>query len=392
METIVCKCRVITPMFSSGADQTKCEIRVPEIKAAMRFWWRAAHSNLGPEELRKKETLIFGGSGDNEARKSSFTMRVENVKPIDYGQNDWKRDAIKVETGKDNPINIFDYLAYGVSIRDNVYEKKGDKYYNRITGNYEWLDPEKDRKKINKKQNLIQRNGIAPGSIFDLVVRFDQQYKDQIMEILSLFSCFGSLGAKSRNGFGKIVIDKIDEQPFHTDIVELCKKYFGKMEECPTYTAFSKKFSLFGSNYRYEKWQDALAEIGDAYRMARIGENFKDGLLGDHYSGKNRQYIALPLMIDGKLMKENDVGLDRMAKQFFMIVEPEKDEEGEWFRGYILHLPFDLKKLKPGIDDKKWAAANEEMKLRLEKMKSKDEEDEEDEEIFTVEIRGEVIK
>ncbi len=79
-ETIICKCRVVTPMFSSGADQTKCEIRVPEIKASMRFWWRAANSNLKLDELKRKETLIFGGSGDKEARKSAFTMRVESYR------------------------------------------------------------------------------------------------------------------------------------------------------------------------------------------------------------------------------------------------------------------------------------------------------------------------
>ena len=79
-------------MFSSGADQAKCEIRVPEIKAAMRFWWRAANSNLKLDELKRRETLIFGGSGDEEARKSSFTMRVENEQVVEYTNAKWISD------------------------------------------------------------------------------------------------------------------------------------------------------------------------------------------------------------------------------------------------------------------------------------------------------------
>ena len=335
-------------------------------------------------------------------------MRVENEQVVEYTNAKWISDinhnSYKVETGKSFKTNIFGYLAYGVSLYEKVYEEQGGgKLYNRINEKSEFVKKEDLEGKMKQKNDLLQRKGVASGSIFDLVIRFDQQYKDQIVEILSLFSCFGALGAKSRNGFGKIVIDKIDEQPFHTDIVELCKKYFGKMEECPKYTAFSKKSSLFGSNYRYEKWQDALAEIGDAYRMARIGENFKDGLLGDHRSGKNRQYLSLPLKIsynedvidprDGKTKKKKvefnieELGLERMAKQFFMIVEPEKDEEGELLGGYILHLPFKIKDVAHRADKKKWREANVEMKRRLEGWKDK-----ENEEIFTVEIRGEVIK
>lgn len=397
--TIVCRCRVVTPMFSSGADQTKCEIRVPEIKAAMRFWWRAAHSNLGPEELRKKETLIFGGSGDKEARKSSFTMRVEvkTENQIDYyGQNDWEKDAVKVETGKNFPTNIFDYLAYGVSISDYLYVKKGDKYYNRITRELEWLDPNNDRKKINKKHNFLQRKGIAPGSTFDLVIRFDQQYEAEIKEILKLFSCFGSLGAKSRNGFGKIVIDKIDGmewKPFKIkDLYKKCLEAPEISKDFPEYTAFTGRSYLF-STEEYPTWQKALHKIGDAYRMARIGENFKEGLRlnssdekGDHRLGSNRQYIALPLKIsynedfidtrNGKPKKNKvefkveKLGLERMAKQFFMIVEQEGKKQ---YRGYILHLPFNIETVAPKVgkekwlaDNKeKWRAANEEMKRRI---------------------------
>ena len=40
MNPITFSCKVTTPMFSGNAFQV-AEIRPSEIKAAMRFWWRA---------------------------------------------------------------------------------------------------------------------------------------------------------------------------------------------------------------------------------------------------------------------------------------------------------------------------------------------------------------
>ncbi|WP_143108945.1 type III-B CRISPR module RAMP protein Cmr1, partial [Bathymodiolus thermophilus thioautotrophic gill symbiont] len=41
MKTIVATYRIITPMFISGAKVTEAELRIPSIKGAIRFWWRA---------------------------------------------------------------------------------------------------------------------------------------------------------------------------------------------------------------------------------------------------------------------------------------------------------------------------------------------------------------
>lgn len=374
METIVCKCRVITPMFSSGADQTGCEIRVPEIKAAMRFWWRAAHSNLKLEELKEREALIFGGSGDEEARKSSFTMRVENARINYFGQKKWDDSAIKFDTGKVNKIgkpikiNIFDYLAYGIVQSVEVGK-------NPQTG-----------KAI--KKTLLQRDGIAPDSIFDLVICVDKECKrvnkknqievvpdlnpvEEVEKALELFSCFGSLGSRSRNGFGKVVIEKKDGKEFKTDMLETCGEYVGINSKFPEYTSFGLKSSLFGTGV-CPSWQKALAEIGNAYRLARIGETYKSGLVvnnqGDHHTGLNRQYLAQPLHMgkdkDGKDIIVNTIGIERMAKQFFMIVEKNGKEE---YCGYILHLPFDIEKVSKQCDKQIWLDANNAMKQELRK-------------------------
>jgi CRISPR-associated protein Cmr1 len=83
METITFTCKVITPMFLSGADGQTPELRAPSIKGAMRFWWRAMHGELVQlkenswnfDKLKTKETEIFGGTKDGGRSRFSIQIR-----------------------------------------------------------------------------------------------------------------------------------------------------------------------------------------------------------------------------------------------------------------------------------------------------------------------------
>jgi len=58
---ITAKCKLVTPMLSSGADQYKFEIRASGIKAGLRFWWRAFQPKNG-KSLYAEESKIFGNT------------------------------------------------------------------------------------------------------------------------------------------------------------------------------------------------------------------------------------------------------------------------------------------------------------------------------------------
>lgn len=63
--------RVATPLFCSGADPNRAEIRLPSFKGALRFWWRALAwprygGNLG--EIQKQEDALFGSAGGEQSR------------------------------------------------------------------------------------------------------------------------------------------------------------------------------------------------------------------------------------------------------------------------------------------------------------------------------------
>jgi CRISPR-associated protein Cmr1 len=78
MKTITFTCETITPMFLSGADGQTPELRPPSIKGALRFWWRAMNGHLGLTELKKQESLIFGGTDGDSGGRSRILIRIKN--------------------------------------------------------------------------------------------------------------------------------------------------------------------------------------------------------------------------------------------------------------------------------------------------------------------------
>lgn len=76
MTTLTFICETITPMFMAGADGTTPELRAPSIKGALRFWWRALSGHLSLDDLRKKESELFGGAGDKAANRSQLIIQV----------------------------------------------------------------------------------------------------------------------------------------------------------------------------------------------------------------------------------------------------------------------------------------------------------------------------
>lgn len=72
-------CKIITPLFMSGADGQIPEIRPSEIKGMMRFWWRAINGHQSITSLKKSEEELFGSS-DEAVGRSKFSLRINHTK------------------------------------------------------------------------------------------------------------------------------------------------------------------------------------------------------------------------------------------------------------------------------------------------------------------------
>ncbi|NTU73923.1 type III-B CRISPR module RAMP protein Cmr1 [Candidatus Roizmanbacteria bacterium] len=306
MNTITFECEIITPMFLAGADGIEPDLRPPSIKGAMRFWWRAMHGYLPIDDikmpddevqkgLRSQETEIFGGGGEH-ARRSSVIIRTTHPE-LSRVKTDFPKANISVNAkGKLQSVNLLEYLAYGT---------------------YDW------DKQLRK--NVFQRPYYSVGEKFEIIVLFSGNSSCQktISECLYLMSIIGGIGSRSRNGYGRLKINGINQNIESADFVSFASS-LKRGHRCD-YTAFSDEMKLYRIKKRTNTWNDALFELAKAYRSARTS-------LDKPHFGANRQYISSPLMIDNV----NKSFLERHSKQYFFGIE----KIDTTYIGYLLFLPY----------------------------------------------------
>jgi CRISPR-associated protein Cmr1 len=288
MEKLEFECEVITPMFLGGADGQAAELRAPSIKGALRFWWRAMNGHLSIKDLHKKETEIFGGGGEI-AKRSQVIVRVEGLGNLVKNKNQLTGNSATNPSfyTQNRNANTIKYLSFGT---------------------YDFNDANKNRE------------SIKPPSKFKIILQTPNSLKEEMIKTLRIVSTYGSLGSKSRNGFGSFRIIKINSQTGN-HYLEIQSNLF--TENSPNYSAFSKNCKLFKTN-SFTRIEDVLSVLGDSYRLARIETD------GRKYEFKNRVLLAEPLNgeRDFKIM-------DRRTKPFFMNVRFIQNQ----YIGYLLYLP-----------------------------------------------------
>ena len=298
MHTITLQCRTVTPMFSGNAFQ-KPEIRPTEIKAAMRFWWRAMNGHLPLAELKKQEVLLFGGQykenpsdSEFEIRRSSFSIVVEANPTISHNQLPDKPCRAGSRT-----FNILNYLAFG---------------------------------KWDYRKGFV--NGYIPvNQTFTVHLSMqDSSMENVLRELLWFVGNLGGIGSKTRNGYGRFSLDdQFTLNPADVIIRKLVDTQLAK------YTALSDKVEVFQTQ-PLNAWQDALEKVGIAYLESR------SNIGNDKYVGDKRKYIGFPLSVrekngPGMIVKKIDDTIERHAKSYFLTVIQEGRGQ---FRGLIVFIPY----------------------------------------------------
>lgn len=304
MNKITFEIETLTPMFIAGADQSKAELREASIKGLLRFWWRALQAESNLDELRKRESEIFGSSDEKTGGGATFAIRVISKEDLKPTMNKFPSYPDHVE-GKSFKINILEYLAYGT---------------------YEY---------VKKQGNVFKREYYSPNTKFDIVLSYkNEKLKSDILKTFYVWSIFGGIGSRSRNGFGSFnIINKeesfkdIEAETFFSIQDPYVKKNIEKLiqkENIVPYSSFSKGTKLFKDKKSFPSALDSLANIGKIYRNCRIK-------LEKTHNFEKRQYIGAPI-VENKITKSF---LDRHAKPYFIKVAREDDK----YRSYVLYLP-----------------------------------------------------
>ena len=229
-----------TPAFIRGADRKTPEFRIPSFVGALRFWWRAVKNTQFQDHkgLREKESKIFGSSEEGQSRLH-ITAEFNNT----------RRCNCNIE-GRPG----IDYLSYGLQ---------------------------------EKRKHIIEG---SRGKITIYIRKHISKTLDEICAALRAMHIFGGLGSNSRDGFGSfnIISDiEIEGSDYSCgklprdaiELKEILREYSAEGDEQPSYSAFSKRTSVYILKEDYTDPMDILDFIGESlkdYRSWRGQQNFED--------------------------------------------------------------------------------------------------------------------
>lgn len=193
-----------TPAFMGNAEQN-AQWRTPPIKALLRQWWRVAYAadhnfNVDVAAMRQEEGQLFGVASDqrNGSRQSLVRIRLDRWDDGKLKKSDWPHDIgtphreVKNRAGQIQHVGSALYLGYGplefnkgTSLKKNAAIRQGESAMFSLAIPTRNNDPE--------LQKLLDEN------------------VSRILHALSLMDRFGTLGGRSRNGWGSFALHPLPE-------------------------------------------------------------------------------------------------------------------------------------------------------------------------------------
>ncbi len=189
MKILTLKACFTTPAFLGNAEQSG-QWRTPPFKAQLRQWWRVAYAasadfNVHLTDMRRAEGLLFGHAwleDDRDAhgvklaaRKSAVRVRLDHWYPGKLLDSEWQPLA-RVTHGKASVAADL-YLGYGP---------------------------------IEKGSKLRKNAAIQAGESAALSLAYPQEHAHMIERALALMDRFGTVGGRSRNGWGSYCLQGAD--------------------------------------------------------------------------------------------------------------------------------------------------------------------------------------
>lgn len=224
--------RIVTPLFLGGANQNDCaELRVPPIKAALRFWWRArtwaqlksseSQNSIAIAELRRQEAALFGATEGGQSQVMLAIRRPGYVEVVE-------KDSV-LEDVIDRPGAR--YLGYGVMAA--FASRNRGVQAGQLT------------------RSCIKHDAERKGTTFKLEVSSRRSINHEIVNALKLLGLLGGLGSKARKGYGSLTLTRLavgdtkweapdTDDSYVNELRRLLSPAFTLTDE-PPFSAFSKQ-------------------------------------------------------------------------------------------------------------------------------------------------------
>jgi CRISPR-associated protein Cmr1 len=179
-----------TPAFMGNADQN-AQWRTPPIKHLLREWWRVAYAAdknfaVRVDEMRREEGLLFGMATDGESRKSLVRIRLDRWNMGEM--RNWQALESVSHPEVKFPVGSDLYMGFGPLTL-----------------------PRGAKQPALKANAAIQAEEAA-----SLSIAVPEIYSRLIERALWLIDKYGTLGGRSRNGWGAFMLTPINDTPVLT--------------------------------------------------------------------------------------------------------------------------------------------------------------------------------
>ncbi|MBI4468131.1 MAG: hypothetical protein HY650_02295 [Acidobacteria bacterium] len=240
--------RFVTPAFLGNAEQNG-QWRTPPFKALLRQWWRVVH---GPKvsydvtRLHHDEAMLFGAASDDKdvaSGKSRVRLRLDSWDP--GSMKEWQACGTvhHPEVGQaGKPIGADLYLGYG------PLGPEGGK--GTVLGTIKGTDA---------KRTAIE----ALRASARLRLSCPEDSEDELKRTMQFIAWFGTLGSRSRNGWGSLTIDGEGLAPLSRDALD---GYARPIAQClqldwPHAVGADNNGPLIWKTASPSAWKDVIKEL-----------------------------------------------------------------------------------------------------------------------------------
>lgn len=318
MKRIEAKFEVVTPCFLGGANhEEEAELRLPSIKGALRFWWRAWNyariaqtkqkkNNDIIASLREKEGKLFGTSDTGKDQgQSSLIMRLsagsQELSEIKAGE------VLCDKPGKVVGIGAR-YLGYGV------------------------MEAFASKKQGTQAGELTRPCLKAPFEFTLQIGAKEQEHLEDVLPALKLLGLLGGLGSKSRKGYGSLNLmelkgDGIDtwQKPINEDdyanhLRKLLKPALGYDKEEPEISAFYFQTRICLTKFKHQTSMEVINSYGREVQDYRRGKKGKEvfGLPQGKVKPEEHERRASPLFFHVHKIGSEFVGVALLLRSQFL--------------------------------------------------------------------------
>lgn len=299
--------KFLTPAFLGNAEQSG-QWRTPPIKALLRQWWRVAvaeNMNYDVNAIRKREGELFGVAADGgESRKSLVRIRLSR----------WEEGKLKSWSSKGNAYHP-EVGEAGRNVDASLYLGFGPLEYKRDT----------------RATGIKNNAAIQHGEEATLRLAFPAAYARELETTLWLMERYGTLGGRSRNGWGSFSLTSANEvTPVLSGALPVSDWQAALQTDWPHAIGKDDK-PLIWQTGACNDWQAVMKQLAEVKIGLRTQFLFRTGRNAP--APESRHWLSYPVTNHSVKNWGNN---SRLSNSLRFKVRQDKDGR---LRGVIFHVP-----------------------------------------------------